>query len=271
MSIIHTNPIGIFDSGIGGLTATHALTKLLPNENIVYFGDTAHAPYGDKSTTAIQEYSTKICDMLLQQNCKLILIACNSASAVAFDLIKAHVGNKVKVLDVIDPVVNYISQKYQATSIGLIGTKTTINSNIYQKKIDALGLDITVHSLATPLLVPVIEETGLTAIELIKDIIKGYLSNPKLADINALILGCTHYPLIKPIINEFYQNKVNIIDASQIVAHAVKQQLTADNLLNPEPRHTMKFYISDYTDAFAATAKLFFQEQLHLELYPLWE
>jgi glutamate racemase len=119
---MHTSaPIGIFDSGIGGLTVAHAVTRLLPNENIIYFGDTAHLPYGDKSATAIQAYSIKICNVLLQQKCKVILIACNSASAAAYELVKEYVGSKAKVMNVIDPVVAFLGENYANKTIGLIG------------------------------------------------------------------------------------------------------------------------------------------------------
>src|SRR5579872_402073 len=113
-------PIGIFDSGIGGLTVAHAVTELLPHESIIYFGDTVHAPWGDKSTEAIQTYSTKICEMLLHQDCKLILMACNTASSAAFELVKEFVGNKALVIDVIDPAVDLIRDQYAEKQVGLI-------------------------------------------------------------------------------------------------------------------------------------------------------
>src|SRR5476649_585550 len=119
-------PIGIFDSGIGGLTVAHAIVKHLPHENIIYFGDTAHLPYGDKSTAAIQAYAIKIAHMLLQQECKLILIACNSASAAAYDLVKEYIGSKAVVMNVIDPTVRLLKEKYAEKRIGLIGTRQTV-------------------------------------------------------------------------------------------------------------------------------------------------
>src|SRR5690606_38260891 len=124
-------PIGVFDSGIGGLTVAQAIVHALPNERLVYFGDTAHLPYGDKSTAAIQAYAVKICALLLRQHCKVILIACNSASAAAYELVKEYVGSKARVLNVIDPVVAYIGKAYAGKTIGLIGTKQTVNSNVY--------------------------------------------------------------------------------------------------------------------------------------------
>jgi glutamate racemase len=121
----------------------------LPNEHIIYFGDTAHLPYGDKSTAAIQAYSVKICDVLLRQQCKLILIACNSASAAAYELVTAYIGSKAKALNVIDPVVEFVGTQFENQTIGLIGTKQTVNSNVYKKKIDDLQKAITLRSLAT--------------------------------------------------------------------------------------------------------------------------
>ena len=172
-------PIGIFDSGIGGLTVAHAITELLPNEQILYFGDTAHLPYGDKSTAAIQAYAVKICDLLVKQKCKVILIACNSASAAAYDLVREYVGSKAKALNVIDPVIAYVGKNYPNKTMGLIGTKQTVNSNVYRKKIDDLNQNITLHSVATPLLAAMIEE-GFFNNNISESIIQTYLSDPLL-------------------------------------------------------------------------------------------
>jgi glutamate racemase len=263
-------PIGIFDSGIGGLTVAHAVTQALPNEHIIYFGDTAHLPYGDKSTAAIQAYSVKICDLLLNQQCKLVLIACNSASAAAFDLVTAYVGSKAKALNVIDPVIEFVGQRYEGQTIGLIGTKQTVNSNVYTKKIDDLHKSITLHSLATPLLAPMVEE-GFFNNNISESVITAYLSDPHLQKIKALILGCTHYPLIKKEIGQYYQNEVEIIDSSEIVAASVKKHLGQHGLLNQAEKPYKKFFVSDYTRSFEASTKIFFGKQVKLEQYPLWE
>ncbi len=267
---MNSNPIGIFDSGIGGLTVAHAVTTLLPNENIIYFGDTAHLPYGDKSSSAIQAYAIKICNVLLQQKCKVILIACNSASAAAYELVREYVGSKAKVMNVIDPVINYLSITYPEKTIGLIGTKQTVNSNIYKKKIDNLDKEITLKSLATPLLAPMIEE-GFFNNNISESIIQEYLHHPELDEIEALILGCTHYPLIKKQIGNYYQGKVNVVDTSEIVAKSVENYLSENQLLNVMNAHIKHFYVSDYTKSFETSTKIFFGEQIHLEHYPLWE
>ncbi len=265
-------PIGLFDSGIGGLTVARAVAQRLPHERLVYFGDTAHLPYGDKSTAAIQSYAVKICDLLLRQQCKLIMIPCNSASAAAYDLVREYVGSKARVLNVIDPIVAYVGQHYAGRAVGLIGTKQTVNSNAYKKKIDALDVGIDLRSLATPLLAPMIEE-GFFQNKISDDIIASYLAHPALAGIEALVLACTHYPLIKPQIDAFYAGKVAVLDASEAVAAHAAAYLEAENLLAAPaataPAH--HFYVSDFTPAFEQSTRLFFGQEVQLELYPLWE
>lgn len=264
-------PIGIFDSGIGGLTVAHAITQVLPLENIIYFGDTAHLPYGDKSTAAIQAYSVKICDMLLKQKVKAIVIACNSASAAAYELVREYVGSKAKVLNVIDPTVRYMGQHYAGQRVGLIGTKQTVFSNIYRKKTDELDRDIELCSLATPLLAPMIEE-GFFNHNISQNIINEYLSSPVLAHIQALILACTHYPLIKREIESYYKDNVQVLDSSLIVAESLQKLLIENNLLRTENlQPTKRFYVSDYTESFEHSTQYFFQEEVQLEHYPLWE
>jgi glutamate racemase len=265
-----TAPIGIFDSGIGGMTVASAVTRLLPKENTIYFGDTAHLPYGDKSTAAIQAYSIKICNMLLQQNCKLILIACNSASAAAYELVKEYVGSKASVMNVIDPVVDYIKEHYDGKTIGLIGTKQTVLSNVYKKKVDALNKNIQLKSLATPLLAPMIEE-GFFDNNISESIIASYLTDSSLSDIEALILGCTHYPLIKQQIEAYYNNKAEILDTSEIVANSLRALLEQHYLLNDKGEGQRHFYVSDYTLSFEQSTKIFFGKQIQLQHYPLWE
>ena len=265
-----SDPIGIFDSGIGGLTVAKSVRHLLPNENIIYFGDTAHLPYGDKSTAAIQAYSIKICDIFLQRKCKVILIACNSASAAATDLVKEYVGTQAKIFNVIEPAVNYIREKYSNSTIGLIGTKQTVGSKVYASKLEGLGNGLSLHSVATPLLVPMIEE-GFLQGTISQDIINEYLKKPLLHDIDALILGCTHYPLIKKQVENYYKEQVEIIDSSEIVAASLKAYLEYNLLINTSGDSKNEFMVSDYTQSFEELTKLFFGEQVHLEKYKLWE
>jgi glutamate racemase len=266
-------PIGIFDSGIGGMTVARAVARALPDERLVYFGDTAHLPYGDKSTAAIQAYSVKICDLLLRQHCKLILIACHSASAAAFELVREYVGSKAKVVNVIDPIVELVGQQYAGRPVGLIGTKQTVNSNVYKKKIDGLDAGVDLRSLATPLLAPMVEE-GFYDNSISGDIIASYLSNPALAGIEALLLACTHYPLIQAQIEAYYAGQVAVLDPSNVVAATVRDYLHAHSLAAPASEGTAPahhFYVSDFTKSFEESTRLFFGQSVQLEHYPLWE
>src|SRR5688572_32642087 len=143
-------PIGIFDSGIGGLTVAHAIKKVLPGEHMIYFGDTAHLPYGDKSEAAIQAYSVRIANVLLQKGCKVIVIACNSASSAAYELLKEYVRKDLHIINVIDPMVELVKTKFPGKHVGLIGTKRTVHSGVYARKLDDYGKKVTLSSLATP-------------------------------------------------------------------------------------------------------------------------
>lgn len=268
-----SQPIGIFDSGIGGLTVAKAVKEILPNESIVYFGDTAHLPYGDKSTAAIQAYSVRIADFLLKQNCKVILIACNSASSAAYELVVEFVGRRVKVFDVINPTVDYIRENHVDDKIGLIGTKQTVLSNVYAQKISTLNQGIDLVSLATPLLVPMIEE-GIFSDSISNGIIEKYLSDEILEGINSIILGCTHYPIIKEQIANYYKalnQKVEVIDSAETVAKALKAHLESIQLSSKKKSVDDHFYVSDFTPSFEHTTKLFFGEQIHLDRLPIWD
>lgn len=264
-----SQPIGIFDSGIGGLTVAQAIVKHLPRENIIYFGDTAHLPYGDKSAATIQAYSVKIAHMLLQQECKLIMIACNSASTAAYELIKEYVASKAIVMNVVDPTIQLLREKYSRKHIGLIGTRQTVNSNVYKKKIDDLNLGIRLTSCPTNLLASAIEEFGNNGVT--DSLVEEYLSHAPLNDVDALVLACTHYPVVKNKIANFFKQKIEIIDPSETVAKAVKTRLEQDDLLNTQGKSMKHFYVSDYTESFAAGTKIFFDETIKLEHYPLWE
>lgn len=262
-------PIGVFDSGVGGLTVANAIRQVLPNEKLIYFGDTAHLPYGDKSKETIAGYSVRITRYLLDQGCKVIVVACNTASANAYDAIVSEAAGQAQVVDVINPVVDYVTSSATYKRIGVIGTKGTINSGTYVGKIIARNPHISVASLATPMLVPMIEE-GFIFDDISNAIIRTYLSKPELSQIQALILGCTHYPIIKNQINKFFDFGVDIIDSSRIIANHLRNILMAGNQLNSNPKPSHKFYVSDFTDYFQVISKLFFEEQIVLEKVNLW-
>ncbi len=261
--------IGIFDSGIGGLTVAAALKKLLPNEQLIYFGDTAHMPYGDKSAEAIKYYSLKIGKFLADKNCKCIVIACNTASSLSFDDLSDFLGGQLPIINVIDPIVEYINAQ-NFKNVGVIGTKATISSNIYEKKISNLNKGISTKSLATPLLAPMIEE-GFFNNKISKTIINSYLSSAKLKKIETLILACTHYPLIRPEIEQFYKDKVQIINTAEIVAGYTGKLLSDKKLLNQSSKKEDEFYVSDFTESFEQSTKIFFPEQIKLQYMPIWE
>lgn len=265
-----SQPIGIFDSGIGGLTVAHAIKTHLPLESLIYFGDTAHLPYGDKSEAAVQAYSVKIADVLLQKNCKAIVIACNSASSAAYELLKEYVGSRAQVVNVIDPMVDYVAEHYSNCRIGLIGTRRTISSGVYQQRISGLDQQIDLNPLATPLLVPMIEE-GFFNNKISDEIIEKYLEEPDLQEISAIILGCTHYPLIRHQVEAFYKNHVDVLDSSDITAKYLSKVLEEKQLLAISPGADDMFLVSDYTQSFEASTKLFFRERVELVKYTLWE
>ena len=267
--LMKNSPIGIFDSGIGGLTIAHALKEKLPNENIIYFGDTEHLPYGEKSKTAIQNFSKKITQFLLDKKCKTIIIACNSASSVAYESVKELAGN-IPVFNVITPVVAEVVKQCAEFNIGVLGTKATIQSNIYEKEIKALCSSAKVSSLATPLLAPMIEE-GFINEDISHTIIANYLSNQKLAAIDHLILACTHYPLIHQEINDYYKGSVNVIDSANIVVEYIAKALKKNNLLSESKKTEHHFYVSNYTESFEKSAQFFFKEDLKLEEVNLWD
>ncbi len=260
---MRNSAIGIFDSGIGGLTVANAIKKILPNENIIYFGDTEHLPYGEKSKKAIQSFSNRIINFLINKNCKIIVIACNSASSVAEKTL-ADISTSTSVLNVIDPVVTEVAKICSKQNIGVIGTKATIKSGIYEKKIRAMCCDVKISSLATPLLAPMIEE-GFINESISNTLINNYLSNSKLADIDHLILACTHYPLIQKTIKNYYSDSVEMIDSANIVAKHVKNQLREDDLLNKNKATKHHFYVSNYTQSFERSAKFFFKEDVKLK------
>ena len=266
---MNNKPIGIFDSGIGGLTVAKAIKEVLPDEQIIYFGDTAHLPYGDKSKDSVKGYSKRITGFLLAKGCKAIVIACNTASAHAYaDLKKFY--PKVPIINVVNPTVNYVTEKYHSGKIGVIATKGTIKSRIYPRKITKRNHKLEVPQAAAPLLVPMIEE-GFFNNNISQTIINSYLSAKNFKGIEALILGCTHYPLIKGEVENFFGGDVEVIDSASVVADYTKKLLQKEDLLAAEKKGKDHFIVSDYTKSFEHTSKLFFGESIHLEEERIWE
>ena len=240
MSTNAHSPIGVFDSGIGGLTVVRALMERLPYENIVYFGDTARVPYGVKSVETIAHFTTEIAQFLLEKDVKLLVIACNTMAAVAAQVVKDL--SPVPVLDVID--AGAVSAR-GGKKIGVIGTPTTINSNAYARAIHQYEPEVRIFSQACPLFVPLVEEgwldhqvTRLTAQEYLKPVLA--------QDIDTLVLGCTHYPLLKPLLQDVVGPGVRLVDSAEAMAEETAALLTEMNLSNPQrtpPRY--EFYVTD--------------------------
>jgi glutamate racemase len=236
-------PIGVFDSGIGGLTVAKAIINHLPDENIIYFGDTAHLPYGDKSKELVKSYAVAITEFLLNvQQCKCIVIACNTASAAAYEYLRDNYKGKVPVFNVIDPIVEAVIADDDIKKVGIIATKTTVNSNVYKEKFLRRKPSLEYTALATPLLAPMIEE-GFYNNKISHTVIHNYLEQPKLKDIDALVLGCTHYVMIRKEIDEFYKGKIKLFDSTDIVARKLKTILEKENLISNQKNAEHIFYI----------------------------
>jgi len=223
-------PIGFFDSGLGGLTCIPFLRKELPNEKIVYYGDTARTPYGSKSIENIRRFSTQIVDYLMSHDVKLIVIACNTVSATALESLRASFP-KTPIVGIINPMAEYISQKCdEGDNFGVIGTKVTIKSGVYEEKVKGFNKNINIKSLACPALVPLIEE-GIIKNEIMDLTIKYYLDDfIKENRINKLVLGCTHYPIIKDNISNIYPD-LELLNPSEEVINRVKSILIKENML----------------------------------------
>ncbi len=236
-------PIGIFDSGIGGLTVVREVFKKLPHENVVYFGDTARVPYGTKSPKIVEKFALQDIFFLLKQNVKLLVAACHTVSSVVLD--KLITTLHFPILGVVEPGVKAALKVTRNNRIGIVGTKATIVSGTYQKKLTEKQKGITVISQPCPLFVPLAEEGWLDG-EVTRRVAEIYLEPLKKQKIDTLILGCTHYPLLKPVIKDVLGEDVTIIDSAEETAELVKKRLKALRLENEskkKPHHA--FFVSD--------------------------
>ncbi len=246
-------PIGVFDSGIGGLTVVKALRELLPNEDIFYLGDTARVPYGGKSATTVERYSLEMADMLLEENVKLVVIACNSASAVA--LVRLEQTLSVPVIGVIKPGAQAAVAATRSQHVGVIGTRATIKSGAYERELRALNPDISVTARACPLLVPLIEEGWLDD-GLTDHVIARYLGPLTQEGVDTLVLGCTHYPLLADAIGRFLAGKAKLVDSAHTCAKAVEQLLDRHSLRAPRAgAASLQVALTDAPDTFLAVAR----------------
>jgi len=246
-------PIGVFDSGIGGLTVVKALRDLLPNENVSYLGDTARVPYGPKSAETVQRYAIELAEMLMKQNAKALVVACNTVSSVALPVLTENFS--VPVIGVIEPGAFAALAASRNRHIGVIGTRATIRSGAYEKVLRAADANVRVSSRACPLLVPLIEE-GLLNDEVTDRMILRYL-DPLLADdIDTLVLGCTHYPLLTGAIARVLKRQIMIVDSAQNCARAVEEMLDRQSLRAAPLNHgELHVALTDAADSFLNVAR----------------
>ncbi len=263
-----SHPIGVFDSGVGGLTVVRALMDRLPFENIIYFGDTARVPYGVKSVATIEHFTQQIADFLQKQQVKMLIIACNTMAAVAADKVRANAN--VPVLDVIEAGARNAVQVTESGGIGVIGTPATINSNAYARAIHDLNPECRVYSQACPLFVPLVEEgwldhpvTRMTAQEYLKPVF--------VEQIDTLVLGCTHYPLLKPLLLEVVGSRMKLVDSALSIADQTAALLQAQGLANTERSvPDYRFYVTDLPVKFQTIGERFLGRSLNkLELVQL--
>ena len=252
-------PIGVFDSGIGGLTVVDALAKSLPKETIVYVGDTARVPYGNKSRNRIRQYAQEITTWLSKQDCKIIIVACNTASAVALKYLESIFS--IPIMGVIEPGVSKGIQMCQNNKIAVLGTAATIRSNAYGKRINAVNSEFFVISQACPLFVHLAEE-GWTEGKIPNQIADHYLSEIKKVGVDTVILGCTHYPLLKKTINKSLGKNVNLVDSSDAVVKNVISNLEVISGFSSNRVGTIKCYVTDDPSSFNKIASRFCSKKI---------
>jgi glutamate racemase len=248
-------PIGVFDSGIGGLTVVKHLSTVLPNEHIVYFGDTARVPYGSKSNSTVIEYSIQDTNFLLHKNVKVVVVACNTASSIAIsDLQKKF---SVPIIGVILPGAQMAVNETKNGKIGVIGTRATINNKAYSKAIHNIKNDLKVFEKACPLFVPLAEE-GWTHHQATYEIAEEYLKELREKEIDTLVLGCTHYPILADIIQEVIGNNVKLIDSGIAAAEVLKNEIHKLKLeTNHKDHPNLDLFVSDIPTKFQEVAELF--------------
>ncbi|MBQ0005233.1 MAG: glutamate racemase [Clostridiales bacterium] len=251
-------PIGFFDSGLGGLTSVMELHEALPNEKVLYFGDTARTPYGSKSPETIREFAGQIVDYLVSKDVKLIIIACNTVTAMALDDLRARYPD-VPIYGVIGPVVRKVVSD-GCRNVGIIATKATISSDIYAKKIKELDPSIETYSLACPAIVPLVEE-GFTDTEIMEKTVEYYMDSfVKENDFDNLILGCTHYPLVADHIRKLYPD-LTLYNSSAEVVNELKEYLTENDMLAGPNEFQDRYYASDLSDNFIAMTDIMFKDR----------
>jgi glutamate racemase len=251
--------IGLFDSGIGGLTVLHQIIEKLPKENTVYLGDTARSPYGTKSVETVLRYSFENADFLIGKGVKLVVVACNTSTAVALDALEKNLS--VPVVGVIEPGARAALKKTRNGRIGVIGTEATIQSGAYTQALKRLDRKVEVYSRACPLFVPLVEEGWLDN-EVVEMTVESYLTSLKRSGIDTLILGCTHYPLLKKAIRKFMGREVRLVDSAEETANEVADLLKEKSLEREKGRGSASFFVTDVPDRFIKVGRRFLGEKV---------
>ncbi len=255
MFSFNKNPVGIFDSGVGGLTVFDQVKKVLPNESVFYLGDTARVPYGSKSVDVVKHYSLANVNLLMALGVKAVVVACNTASAAALLFLQERFPN-FNIIGVIEPVVEYLLTRPELKRIGIIGTNTTILSGAYQKALIRGNKNLDISAKACPLFVHLVEE-GLFKGEITEMAIDMYLSEMKKNPPDALVLGCTHYPMLRNVISDYFGKKVEILDTAFYTAKKLAGILSENGMMNGGSIENDRFFVTDDPNSFKATAELF--------------
>ena len=253
------SPVGVFDSGIGGLTVLQKIMEALPKENTVYLGDTARAPYGSKSMETVVRYSFENTEFLIEHDVKLVIVACNTSTAVALDQLQQNIS--VPTIGVIQPGVRRALRASKNKKISVIGTEATIGSGAYTKALKAEDPSVEVYTRACPLFVPLAEE-GWTDNAVVELTVKVYLASLRQSGIDTLILGCTHYPLLKPAIRKFMGENVELVDSAEEIAKEVSAVLKARALARKKGKGMHSFFVTDAPDRFVKVGARFLGENV---------
>ncbi|MBQ1389867.1 MAG: glutamate racemase [Clostridia bacterium] len=266
-----SQPIGVFDSGLGGLTAVKQLRSIMPHENIIYFGDTGRVPYGNRSVATISRYAKQDARFLLSHNVKMVIAACGTVSSTVLDLADVL---PVPYINVISPTAYAAVQATKNGKIGVIGTRATIGSCAYKKEIEKIDPNITVIQRDCPLFVPIVEEGFISPDdEIAKLSVEHYLSDIKACGVDTIILGCTHYPLLKPVIGQYVGEDVKLIDSGKETAIYASKLLEREGLLNSsDAEGECAFFVSDRTEDFTNTASIFLHSNIgdNVERVDIW-
>jgi glutamate racemase len=256
---VNEHAIGIFDSGVGGLTVLQQVRHLLPGENLIYLGDTARVPYGTKSPDTVRKYAVEAANFLIQQQVKMVVVACNTASSVALELLQHRLD--VPVVGVIEPGAQRAMSLTQCGVVGVIGTEGTVSSDAYPQALRQIKPSVEVVSAACPLFVPLAEE-GWAEHEVALLAAREYLAPLLASKIDTLVLGCTHYPLLKPTLSRLLPDSIRMVDSAEETARMVAQLLAEHGWLNDQVQGGWQFYVTDVPHRFVRVGEAFLGTEL---------